>query len=95
MNRRLLLVLTLLVLMAGPGTLHGTACPVCYGNPESASTPGMTAAIFSLLGVTGGVLAAFAAVFLRFRKRARALLLSSTLISSSGTTADREAESHG
>ncbi len=95
MNRRLLLVLALLVLMAGPGALRGAACPMCYGNPDSASTQGMTAAIFSLLGVTGGVLAAFAAMFLRFRKRARALLRASTLISSSGTTSVREAESHG
>jgi maltodextrin utilization protein YvdJ len=45
----------------------------------------MTAAVFSLLGVTGGVLAAFAALFLRFQKRARAMLLQS----------EKEAESHG
>jgi len=47
------------------------ACPVCYGAPDSPSAQGMTAAIVSLLGVTGGVLAAFTAMFLRLRARAR------------------------
>jgi len=49
------------------------ACPVCYGAPDSPATQGMTAAIVSLLGVTGGVLAAFGTMFLRLRSRARAL----------------------
>jgi hypothetical protein len=53
----------------------GTAlsCPVCYGSQDSPSTQGVTAAILSLLGVTGGVLTGFGSLFLRIRKRARAL----------------------
>jgi hypothetical protein len=49
------------------------SCPVCYGSQDSPSTQGVTAAILSLLGVTGGVLTGFGSLFLRIRKRARAL----------------------
>jgi hypothetical protein len=54
------------------------ACPVCYGAPDSPATQGVAAAVFSLLGVTGGVLAVFASMFLRIRNRARALAKSET-----------------
>ena len=63
----------LLVLLAAGLAAHAAACPVCYGAPDSPSTQGMTAAVISLLGVTGGVLAAFGTMFIRLRNRARAL----------------------
>jgi hypothetical protein len=74
MNNRAFRVLALLALLAGAAAVRAGACSVCYGAPDSSSTQGMTAAIFSLLGVTGGVLAAFAAMFLRIRRRTQALL---------------------
>jgi nitrate reductase gamma subunit len=55
----------------------------------------MTAAIFSLLGVTGGVLAAFATMFLRIRRRTRAMLREAGLPPSLENTTVKEAESHG
>jgi|GEM_PF-1505102 len=71
------------------------ACPVCYGAPDSAATQGMTAAIFSLLGVTGGVLAAFAAMFLRIRRRTRLILAQAAPGAAAHSKTVREAESHG
>jgi len=55
------------ILIAG----SALSCPVCYGSQDSPSTQGVTAAIVSLLGVTGGVLTGFGSLFLRIRKRAR------------------------
>jgi nitrate reductase gamma subunit len=55
----------------------------------------MTAAIFSLLGVTGGVLAAFGAMFLRIRRRTRAILREAGLPPSLENTTVKEAEPHG
>jgi hypothetical protein len=49
------------------------ACPVCYGASDAQSTQGITAAVFSLLGVTGAVLAGFVSLFVRIRNRVRAL----------------------
>jgi hypothetical protein len=71
------------------------ACPVCYGAPDSSSTQGMTAAIFSLLGVTGGVLAAFAAMFFRIRRRTRLILAQAAPGANAQNTTRQEAESHG
>jgi len=62
-----------IAVLAALAAAHAAACPVCYGAPDSPSAQGMTAAIISLLGVTGGVLAAFGTMFLRLRARARAL----------------------
>ena len=45
------------------------ACPVCYGDTNSAMASGVNAAILVLLGVTGSVLGLLSAVFLRIRKR--------------------------
>lgn len=47
------------------------ACPVCYGASDSPMTDAMNTGILVLLGVTASVLTAFAAFFLRLRKRAR------------------------
>lgn len=45
-------------------TLPAAACTACFGNPESAQTQGMNAAILTLLGVTGGVALVVAGVVL-------------------------------
>lgn len=50
-----------------------SACPNCYGDPDSSMTAGMNMAIVSLLGITGGVLAAFMAFFVFLRRRFRSL----------------------
>ena len=85
-----LLAVCTLVALARAG-----ACPVCYGAADSPSTEGMTAAIFSLLGVTGGVLAAFGAMFLRFRRRARLILAQAAAGVEPGAATGAEAETHG
>ncbi len=95
MNQRPVRILVVLAALGGLAVLRAGACPVCYGAPDSASTQGMTAAIFSLLGVTGGVLAAFATMFLRIRRRTRAILREAGLPPSPGNTTVKEAESHG
>jgi hypothetical protein len=50
-----------------------SACPLCYGDPDSQETQGMNMAIISLLGITGAVLSGFAAFFVFLRRRARSL----------------------
>ena len=88
-------IAVLLAVVGSLAVLRAGACPVCYGAPDSASTQGMTAAIFSLLGVTGGVLAAFGAMFLRIRRRTRAILREAGLPPSLENTTVKEAEPHG
>jgi hypothetical protein len=95
MNHRPLRIFIVLAVLCGAAAFRAGACPVCYGAPDSASTQGMTAAIFSLLGVTGGVLAAFATMFLRIRRRTRAMLRDAVLSPSLQNTTVKEAESHG
>ncbi|HUI08835.1 MAG TPA: hypothetical protein VL221_00840 [Bacteroidota bacterium] len=73
MTPQLLRRAPLLALLLCAWASGAAACPVCYGEPGSSATQGMTAAIISLLGVTGGVLAAFGTMFLRLRRRARLL----------------------
>jgi uncharacterized membrane protein len=52
------------------------ACSVCFGDPDHAQTKGMNAAIFTLLGVTGGVVSMVLAfgvtIALRIRRFERA-----------------------
>jgi len=50
------------------------ACGSCYGAADSPQTSGMNFAILSMIGVTGGVLAAMTSFFLYLRRRARAYL---------------------
>ena len=95
MNERHVRIVALLAVLGSLAVLRAGACPVCYGAPDSASTQGMTAAIFSLLGVTGGVLAAFAAMFLRIRRRTRRMLREAGIHPSLQNTTVKEAESHG
>ena len=47
------------------------ACPVCFGNPNSAMTKGTQAGIFALLLVTVAMLAAFGGFFVYLRRRIR------------------------
>ncbi len=67
----LLLSVLLVVLVVLPDA--ASSCPSCYGNPDSSATEGMNMAILSLLGVTGGVLAAFGAFFVHLMRRAQRL----------------------
>jgi hypothetical protein len=48
-----------------------SACPVCFGALEGPIADGTNKAILALLGVTGGVLLAFAAFFIYLVRRAR------------------------
>ena len=47
------------------------ACGSCYGAADSPATNGMNFAILSMIGITGGVLAAITSFFLYLRKRAQ------------------------
>lgn len=49
------------------------ACPSCYGAPDAPMTEGLNLALLSLLGITGGVLAAFVSFFVYLHKRTRSL----------------------
>ena len=57
------------VVLAAPQT--GWACPVCFGDPNSSMSIGASWGILLLLGITAGVLAAFASFFLHLLKRSR------------------------
>ena len=50
------------------------ACPVCFGDPSSPMAIGASWGILLLLGVTLGMLAAFASFFLYLVKRSRTAL---------------------
>ena len=47
------------------------ACPICFGNTDSILRTGVNMGIFVLLGVTGLMLAGFAAFFIYLVRRAR------------------------
>ena len=51
--------------------VHALACPVCFGEPDTATTHGLQAAVAVLGGTTAVVLAFAAALVLRIRARAR------------------------
>ncbi len=71
-NRQLVVAAILVTLaMLLPTVTH--ACPVCYGDPNSPMTKGTSNAIWFLLGIVGFVQAGFIALFVSFRRRARAL----------------------
>lgn len=50
-----------------------SACPVCFGDPNSAMAKGTSNGIFVLLGVIGFVQVGLGAMFVGFWRRARAL----------------------
>ncbi len=47
------------------------ACPVCFGDPNSPMAIGASWGILVLLGITAGMLSAFAGFFLYLLKRSR------------------------
>ena len=59
--------LTTLALLGLPGL--ALACPVCFGNPDSAQTRGAQAGILALLLVTVAMLAAIAGFFFIYLRR--------------------------
>ncbi len=50
-----------------------SACPVCFGDPNSAMVKGTNNGVFFLLGVIGFVQVGLGAMFVAFWRRARAL----------------------
>jgi len=66
--RRLLVACCLLLVAQA-----AMACPVCYGDPNSPMVKGTNNGILFLLGVVGVLWVGFAALFLSFWMRARAL----------------------
>ena len=50
------------------------ACPVCFGDPNSPMAIGASWGILLLLGITAGMLSAFAGFFLYLMKRSRMAL---------------------
>ena len=58
-----------LLLLAAPRV--ALACPVCFGQSDSPLAWGVNMGVFLMLGVTGGVLAAFATFFIHLMRRAR------------------------
>jgi hypothetical protein len=51
------------------------ACPICFGgDPDSQIAQSMNWAVFTLLGVTGGVLSGFVGFILHLVKRSRQAL---------------------
>ena len=61
--------LTTLAFVALPSAV--LACPVCFGQSDSPMAQGVNMGIYVLLGITGGVLAAFATFFIYLIRRAR------------------------
>jgi hypothetical protein len=53
--------------------ISASACPVCFGNPNSPLTQGTSNGILFLLGVIGLVQIGFVALFVTFWRRARAI----------------------
>ena len=82
LSRMVLAVVTLLLAVAQPAW----ACPVCFGDPNSPMAIGASWGIALLLGVTAGVLAAFAGFFLYLMKRSRMALGERIDLSSSSQT---------
>jgi hypothetical protein len=59
--------LATIILLATPRL--ALACPVCFGNPDSAQTRGAQAGIIALLAVTVTVLASIAGFFFIYLRR--------------------------
>ncbi len=57
-----------LALLSIPNSVF--ACGSCYGAADSSATAGMNFAILSMIGVTGGVMAAMTSFFFYLRRRA-------------------------
>ena len=71
--------LTSVVLVGFAGVLlaagEALACPICFGgDPDSDLARGMNWAVFTLLGLTGGVLTGFVGFIFHLIKRSRQAL---------------------
>ena len=64
-------LLAALLLLLAPQL--ASACPTCYGDPNSPMTKGSNDAILFMLGIIGFVQMAFVGLFITFWRRARAL----------------------
>ena len=47
------------------------ACATCFGDPNAAATQGMNKAIFTMLGITGGVLGSIGSSIYVLSRRAK------------------------
>ena len=65
------LILISAVILLVPTVL--SACPVCYGNPDSPMTKSSNNAILFMIGVIGFVQLGFIAMFWSFWRRAKAM----------------------
>lgn len=71
MKRKIELVAIAIAILLVPAVL--SACPVCYGAPNSPMTKSSNNAIGFLLGVIGFVQIGFVAMFWSFWRRAKAM----------------------
>ena len=69
MTRRARFVVIAIVLLLAPAIL--SACPVCYGAPNSPMTKSSNNAIIFMLGIIGFVQVGFVAMFWSFWRRAK------------------------
>jgi heme/copper-type cytochrome/quinol oxidase subunit 2 len=69
MTRRARIVAIVIVLLLAPAIL--SACPVCYGAPNSPMTKSSNNAIIFMLGIIGFVQVGFVAMFWSFWRRAK------------------------
>lgn len=71
MTRRARFLVIVIVLLLAPAIL--SACPVCYGAPNSPMTKSSNNAIIFMLGIIGFVQVGFVAMFWSFWRRAKEL----------------------
>jgi hypothetical protein len=71
MRRNSRLALIAIAILLVPAVL--SACPVCYGNPDSPMTKSSNNAILFMIGVIGFVQVGFIAMFWSFWRRAKAM----------------------
>ena len=67
--RRWIMVVVALGIWITPRAVQ--ACAACYGDPNAPQTHGMNLGIFTMLGVTGFVLAGVGGMIFCFARRAR------------------------
>ncbi len=66
--KRLLIALAVVLLPS-----IASACPACFGDPNSAMTQGASRGVLFMLGIVGFVQVGFIALFWTFWRRAKAL----------------------
>ena len=73
-RRAFAVLVVMTVLAASPVVVR--ACPVCFRMDDAATTSGVYAAVYVLLGVITGVLGGFVVFIVQFVRRARGLAVS-------------------